>query len=282
MFCVLMLRCSWRVACLSVLFASILSCESVGWEEGQLVVKSVRGKGAYTTDQKHWSPLAAGVILQQGAILRTEANSTADLILNSSGTALRLTPSTSLEVTRLEKQVAGEDVLSRTILTLRSGSLIGAQRKMDTISSFQILTLSGAVTIHGTEYVVKADGTVQCLAGSVWINDALKENAGFQLLSGFAFNPITDEVAAIEPGFITIAVADLNSVRENGRNLKKESGEPARSDKDKSVSPTKGNNGVGNGQDPQPPGNPPINDGPGTGPGNPGNKGGTPGHDKGN
>jgi hypothetical protein len=31
-----------------------------------------------------------------------------------------------------------------------------------------------------------------------------------------------------------------------------------------------GNNGVGNGQDPQPPGNPPLNDGAGTGPGNPG------------
>jgi hypothetical protein len=36
----------------------------------------------------------------------------------------------------------------------------------------------------------------------------------------------------------------------------------------------KGNNGVGNGQDPQPPGNPPVNDGPGTGPGHPGNTGG--------
>ena len=36
----------------------------------------------------------------------------------------------------------------------------------------------------------------------------------------------------------------------------------------------KGNNGVGNGLDPQPPGNPPINDGPATGPGNPGNRGG--------
>jgi hypothetical protein len=34
----------------------------------------------------------------------------------------------------------------------------------------------------------------------------------------------------------------------------------------------KGNNGVGNGQDPQPPGDPPINDGPGTSPGAPGNK----------
>lgn len=32
----------------------------------------------------------------------------------------------------------------------------------------------------------------------------------------------------------------------------------------------KGNNGVGNGIDGQPPGNPPVNDGTGTGPGNPG------------
>ncbi len=29
----------------------------------------------------------------------------------------------------------------------------------------------------------------------------------------------------------------------------------------------KGNNGVGNGEDPQPPGNPKVNDGPGSGPG---------------
>ena len=36
----------------------------------------------------------------------------------------------------------------------------------------------------------------------------------------------------------------------------------------------KGNNGVGNGEDGQPPGEPPINDGEGTSPGNPGNKGG--------
>jgi hypothetical protein len=33
-----------------------------------------------------------------------------------------------------------------------------------------------------------------------------------------------------------------------------------------------GNNGLGNGVDPQPPGNPPVNDGPGRFPGNPGNK----------
>ena len=38
----------------------------------------------------------------------------------------------------------------------------------------------------------------------------------------------------------------------------------------------RGNNGVGNGADPQPRGNPPVNDGPGTRPGKPGNRGGKP------
>jgi hypothetical protein len=44
--------------------------------------------------------------------------------------------------------------------------------------------------------------------------------------------------------------------------------------KDKCDDRPKGNNGVGNGLDPQPPGNPPVNDGPGTTPGTPGNRGG--------
>lgn len=41
---------------------------------------------------------------------------------------------------------------------------------------------------------------------------------------------------------------------------------------------SKGNNGLGNGMDAQPPGNPPVNDGPGTSPGNPGNRPGNAGN----
>jgi len=48
--------------------------------------------------------------------------------------------------------------------------------------------------------------------------------------------------------------------------------EPEKPGKPEKPEKEKGNNGVGNGIDPQPPGNPPVNDGPGTGPGNPGNK----------
>ena len=62
--------------------------------------------------------------------------------------------------------------------------------------------------------------------------------------------------------YIAPAILTLNVVPSFG------SSGSARAEKDKE----KGNNGVGNGIDPQPPGNPPVNDGPGTSPGNPGNK----------
>ena len=39
------------------------------------------------------------------------------------------------------------------------------------------------------------------------------------------------------------------------------------------IGSVRGNNGVGNGVDPQPPGNPPSNDPAGSGPGNPNNRG---------
>jgi hypothetical protein len=66
--------------------------------------------------------------------------------------------------------------------------------------------------------------------------------------------------AAVTPPTITMLLS--TSLRSNAI---------AKSRGDKSH--VKGNNGVGNGYDPQPRGNPPINDGLGTGPGNPGSKG---------
>jgi hypothetical protein len=65
------------------------------------------------------------------------------------------------------------------------------------------------------------------------------------------------KAAYVAPVMMTLKVAPQFAASGSGR-----------AEKDKE----KGNNGVGNGLDPQPPGNPPVNDGPGTGPGNPGNK----------
>jgi len=69
---------------------------------------------------------------------------------------------------------------------------------------------------------------------------------------------VLKKAAYVTPAILTLQA--IPSFASNGSVLTEE--------KDKE----KGNNGLGNGIDPQPPGNPKVNDGPGTSPGNPGNK----------
>lgn len=271
--------CNWR-ALTGVLFAGIvfianLSALSAERQDDELLVKSVRGRSVYSEDRINWHPLDSNMVLRKGTLIRTGGDSTADFIMNSSGAALRLMPNTLVEATTLEKEVAGEEVITWTVLELRAGGIIGAQRRLDNLSTFRIDTEAGAVTIRGSEYIVLANGTVRCVAGQVLLNGDFAGNgwATYDVLAGSSFDPSTKAVAPSDQGLFTMVAADMDAVRKNGRSIKKESGH-VMVKLDQKVSPTKGNNGVGNGQDPAPPGNPPPNDGPGTGPGNPGNKGG--------
>lgn len=269
------------VICSGVFFIACLGAVCAEWQGAEVLVKSVHGRGSYCVDKMNWLPLAPNVTLRQGAVLRTDGNSTADVVMNSSGTALRLIPSTLLEVKQLDKEVAGEEVITRTLLELRAGGLIGSQRKLERPSTFQIQTRAGTVNIGRTKYLVLADGTVRCVAGSLWVASNIEGNVEPEIAvpAGFSFDPGTGALAGIEPAILTTMVADVDAVHQNAKSLKMGSGLAVTRLEDRKVSPTTGNNGVGNGSGGgQPPGNPPPNNGPGTGPGNPGNKGGTPGH----
>jgi hypothetical protein len=87
--------------------------------------------------------------------------------------------------------------------------------------------------------------------------------------TGFSFNPGTAQVAPTSTAALADSATDIQAVRDNAREFTPRTVAIV-SAQDKAISPTRGNNGVGNGQDPAPPGNPPPNDGPGTGPGSPG------------
>jgi hypothetical protein len=172
-------------------------------------------------------------------------------------------------------------VITETSVHLLAGSVIGSQRKLAKPSTFQIAMGDGVATIVGTEYLVRADGAVTVLSGSVKVIYNLPHNGGsvqVDVPAGFSFDPKTGKVVPTTSAFLQNIIADVNTVRENAR-VFKTGGATIVIKPEGPISPIKpkGNNGVGNGVDPQPPGNPPVNDGPGTGPGNPGNKGG--GHD---
>ena len=269
------------VGFISIVFIGCLLFSSVhaAIQSGQVLVKSVTGNVQYSLDNVVWAPLTSRASLPAGAIIKTSAGSTADIMLNYNGSVFRLTPDSILQLEKLATQTAGEETVTDTKLNLLQGSLVGSQRKLAKPSVLKISTPNGTATIVGTEYVVNANGAVSVLSGTVTVNYNLPGNGGdikVTVQAGQTFDPALGTVVPTTAAYLQNLVADINAVKRNAEVFKIQGGTIVVKPEGSSISPSnpKGNNGVGNGVDPQPPGNPPINDGPGTVPGNPGNKGG--------
>jgi hypothetical protein len=165
-------------------------------------------------------------------------------------------------------------------LTLLTGSIAGTQRKLEAPSRFQVNVANGVARIVGTEYYVRADGAVSVTSGTVSINYNLPGNGGsikVTVSAGYSFDPASGKVVPTTAAFLQNIIAHIMTTTHNAETFRVSGGATLVVKPEESVSPTvpsNGNNGVGNGVDPQPPGNPPPNDSPGTGPGNPGNQGG--------
>ena len=183
------------VSAVAALIAVSVSITQAEVQPGQVLIKSVSGEVTYSKAGS-WEPLKENTIVSRGAAIKTGANSTVDLILQTSGTVLRLTPNSTLKFDKLNKESAGEEVITETSLNLVAVSLIGSQRKLASPSSFQIKVGDAVATIVGTEYLVRADGAVTVLSGSVTVNYNKPGGGSVRVTinAGFSFNPATGQV----------------------------------------------------------------------------------------
>ena len=244
-----------------------------------MLVSDCSGQVDTIDSNGRWTPVTPGTVLSDGSVLRTGPKASADLLLQYNGSVFRLVSESEMRVEKLHRADTGIGMVTDTHLKVIRGELIGSQRKLHKPSILQIDTPQGQAFIRGTEYVVNAQGAVSVLSGSVEVNYNLPGNKGsvkVTVPAGYSLNPATGTVVPTTSAFLQNIIADVNTVKQNAETYKT-GGATIVVKPDQGVSPTnpKGNNGVGNGLDPQPPGNPPVNDGPGTGPGNPGNKGGS-------
>jgi len=248
-------------------------------QPAEVVIQDVIGPASYSVGGT-WQTLKKNMKLSQGTIIKTGADSTVDLMLPSSMTALRLTPNSSLRLDKLNMEAGYGAPITDTAVTLLTGAIAGTQRKLAAPSRFKINVAGEVATIVGTEYFVRADGAVSVTSGTVTLNYNLPGNGGsikVTVSAGFSFDPTTGQVVPTTPDYLNDIIAHITTTSHNAEVFKIDRGATLVVKPGGHVSPFSpehGNNGVGNGVDPQPPGNPPINDGPGTGPGNPGNRGG--------
>ena len=267
---------SFTLSCLLMCSAAGVFAELPQARTCAVTVLKCGGEVSRSTDGKSWEAVRDGAVLPEGTLLRTAAEASVDLMLQYNGSVFRLAKDSELRVEQLKRCETGVETVTETRLKVVRGNLVGSQRKLHKPSILEIATANGRAFIVGTEYVVNAAGAVTVISGSVDVNFNLPGNKGsvkVTINAGQSFDPTTGTVVTTTASHLQNIIADVNAVQANAQ-VFKAGGATIVVKPDATHSPTtpQGNNGVGNGVDPQPPGNPPVNDGPGTGPGNPGNK----------
>lgn len=168
-----------------VAFALLPILSSAALQTGKVQVGKVSGTVTLIDAKAQRKPLANGATFQEGSLVETGINSTAELVF-SNGASVVLTPNTLLEL-RTFRQVPSADIVdpyrqiekdpspSVTELEVPRGKIIGEVRKLNALSTFTVKTPAGLVRIRGTvftvEYRVGPDGigrvVVDCVRGSV-------------------------------------------------------------------------------------------------------------------
>lgn len=168
-----------------VAFALLPLLSSAALQTGKVQVGKTSGAVTIIDGNSQRKPLATGAVFQEGSLVETGINSTAELVF-SNGASLVLTPNTLVQL-RTFRQVPSAAIIdpyrqiekdpspSVTELEVPRGKIIGEVRKLNALSTFTVKTPAGLVRIRGTvfsiEYRVAANGmgkiTVDCVRGSV-------------------------------------------------------------------------------------------------------------------
>ena len=83
--------------------------------------------------------------------------------------------------------------------------------------------LSNATTSFGTEYVVRADGAVTVLSGSVSVIYILPGNpvsVNVGVSAGYSFDPASRDVVPTTPAYLQDIIADIVTERQNAEVFK--------------------------------------------------------------
>ena len=210
------------VSLVIVLGAGSAAKSSATPQAAEVVIQDITGAASFSARGK-WKPLRKGMTLGEGAIIKTEAGSTVDLLFYASRTALRLTPNSSVRLDKLSKTPGADAWISDTTLTLLAGRLAGTQRKLALPSRFQINVAGGVATIVGTEYLVRSDGAVTVTSGTVSLNWNLPGNKGsvkVTVSAGFSFDPATGQVVPTTSAYLQDIIADISTTKHNAQVFK--------------------------------------------------------------
>jgi hypothetical protein len=148
------------LACVLVLaLAGVTTLRSAeeGRKEGKATVRAVHGTVQYQDVQNGpWLPVKPNMRFAPGITIRTGPDGMADISVNGTASAVRLTNNTTLKIPTMFYVGSAREGDTTTMLNLESGSVIGNVKKITANSRYEIVTPHGVAGIRGTDFLVEA------------------------------------------------------------------------------------------------------------------------------
>jgi len=144
------------VACaVALAFVGVATLKSAeeGSVQGKAIVKAVHGNVQYQSQSGGgWSELRVNTVLDAGAQIRTGPDSTADISVNGTSSAMRVEADTTVAISTMTRTDSSRDADSETLLDLQDGAILGNVKKISANSRYEIKTPHGVAGIRGTDY----------------------------------------------------------------------------------------------------------------------------------
>jgi hypothetical protein len=156
-----------KVAVLGLALAvlSLVASAQAQSKEGTAKVQALRGSAQYSEQGGPWQPLAAGKILKAGTVIKTSANSEADLSLKQNNSVVRVVADTTLSLDSLLYEETGADTVVETKLSVPNGRILARVKKMTAASKYDVQVPYGTVGIRGTDADISSAGVVYVMDG---------------------------------------------------------------------------------------------------------------------
>jgi hypothetical protein len=186
-------------------------CRAGAEDVAPLVAKVIRVSGGaqYSVGGQTWQALKVGTVLSPGTLVQTaKTKATVELQLGEAGGAqaniVRLLDDTAVEIKKLAAKGVGAERVEEIELDLRMGQILGAVRKFNDGSTYQIMLPTGAAGVRGdamdsrgTVFLLKPSGELAVLAGKLAIAIASEKTVAQIVGADQKFDPATGQVAKL-------------------------------------------------------------------------------------
>jgi hypothetical protein len=128
-----------------------LKAEQPGVIQGNATVRTVSGKAVYSVGGA-WMPLKVNMELASGTTIHTDPDSYVYLSVNGLSSAVRLAGSTTVTVQDMDRIGSAREGDTKTMLAIKTGSILGQVKKLSASSTYEIKTPHGVAGIRGTDF----------------------------------------------------------------------------------------------------------------------------------